>query len=153
MKGKTMFNKFVTIFFLFALLLLAFPVVAQEADSTATVDTTAVIIGAFVTVGVMALGVVFAAVSSGKNAVEAAKAGGESAVRGIISNKPISEWGEDRLNHVPASIRNAMTAIVDVFDPATASTQSDLDNKTQEWIRNLLDGNPETGAVDFDNTK
>jgi hypothetical protein len=148
-----MFNKFVTLFFLFALLLLAVPAFAQEPDSGATVDTTAVIIGAFVTVGVMALGVIFAAVSSGKNAVDAAKAGGESAVRGIISNKPISEWGEDRLSHVPASIRNALTAVVDVFDPATARTESDLDNKTQEWIRNLLDGNPETGAVNFEQPK
>lgn len=138
---------FILVALLFAFASVAF---AQGDETSAEVDVTAVIIGAFVTVAVMALGAVYAAVSSGKSVADAARAGGESAARGIITNKAIAEWSESRLNHVPPSIRRALLGVVDVFDPATAKTEGDLDNKTQQWIRNLLDGNPETGAVSFD---
>lgn len=138
---------FIVVVLLFAFSSVAF---AQGDEASAEVDVTAVIIGAFVTVGVMALGAVYVAVSSGKSVSEAARAGGESAVRGIITNKEISAWGEARLNYVPTSIRKALLSIVDVFDPATASSTSDLDDKTLDWIRNLADGDPNTGAVTFE---
>lgn len=121
---------------------------AQGDATSAEVDVTLVIIGAFVSIGVIALGAIFAAVSSGKSVADAARAGGESAVRGIITNNEIAAWSEDRLNHVPPSIRRVILDVVDVFDPATERSESDLDNKTQQWVRNLLDGDPNTGAVE-----
>lgn len=122
------------------------PVVVVEE----TANTTAIVIGAFVTIGIMALGVLWTSVQSGKTLVESVKTTAESGTRSVISSEPIAAWGEERLSHIPKPLREAIMSINDAFSPFTSRTTSDLDNKTQEWVRNMLDGNAETGAVGFD---
>lgn len=115
-----------------------------------TANTTAIVIGAFVTIGLMSLGVLWTSVQSGKTLVESVKTSAESGALSVISSEPIAMWGEERLSHIPKPLREAIIGINDAFSPFTSRTTSDLDNKTQEWIRNMLDGNPDTGPVNFD---
>lgn len=118
------------------------PIVIQQPTENSTTLLAAFVTIA-VTVGLMAL----TSVRQGQNLVEVVKLSATTGVQGVIGSEGISTSVEAGLSHIPESLRKAMVSIVDVFDPFTATTESNLDNQTQQWIRNVLDANPETGAV------
>lgn len=117
------------------------PIVIQQPENNTA------IIGLIVAVIMSPLMMGIVSVMNGRSIVEAGKLTAAGSVQGIISSAEVSQSVETGLNHIPESLRNVLASIVDVFDPLTATTQSDLDNRTQQWIKNMLDADPATGAV------
>lgn len=78
---------------------------------------------------------------------EAIKAGTTTGVRGVISDTGLSTTIEERLNAIPQQYRNFLMQFVNLASPITDTATITRD--AAQWIKNVLDGNAETGAVPF----
>lgn len=107
-------------------------------------DTLILALVSILTIGLMAL---YTAYRASGDTREAIKQGGRATVRSAIGNPVLSATLEERANHLPAPLRNGISTILDVYDPIAEATEDDLDDKTKQWIKNLLDNDPSTGAV------
>jgi hypothetical protein len=94
------------------------------------------------TVGIMAIVQV---IRNSGDIREAIRTGAEVGARNVISNPIVTARIEERLNHLPAPLREGISRIVDVYDPN--HTENTLDNDTKQWIKNVLDNDASTGAI------
>jgi hypothetical protein len=88
-----------------------------------------------------------AVLSSGGTAKEAVRSGATKGIRGIIGNEQLSATVEARLNAIPQDKREYLLQLIDLATPITDTSQISKD--AHQWIRNVLDGNTETGAITF----
>jgi hypothetical protein len=95
--------------------------------------------GGMVTVSVMSVH------NSGGTAKEALKAGAVSGIRGLISNPDLSGTIETRLLAIPEAQRKWVIELVNLASPITSTSTISAD--AAQWIKNVMDGNPDTGAV------
>ncbi len=73
--------------------------------------------------------------------------GGRISLRNAIANPALSTAIEARLTALPPAILDSVNRVLDVFDPLTDATVDTLDNDTKQWLKNLTDSNPDTGAI------
>lgn len=71
----------------------------------------------------------------------------ESTIERLITNRPLAAAVEDRLSRLPQSARETLTELTDLLDPLSERTE--LSKAAQLWIKNMLDGDPSTGAVNI----
>ena len=74
-------------------------------------------------------------------AVGAFMTGIEKLLRGLFVNEELTSRLEERAEtYLPKTLRDVLLNVIAVYDPIAPTTESDLDDKTQAWLRDVLDG-------------
>lgn len=122
------------------------PVVEPAPVEDGTVDSNIVVlistISSIVAVTVIAGVSVF---RSGGTAQAAIKASAEKGVRTLIGNEGLTSTIETRLLSIPQAQRNWLIELVNLASPLTDT--STISKDAAQWIVNVVDGNPATGAI------
>jgi hypothetical protein len=88
---------------------------------------------------------------NGGNVKDALRASAESGLRGILTNEGLSGTIETRLLSIPQKQRDWLIELVNLTSPLTDTSTISTDAAT--WVRNVLDGNLETGAIVAQSTR
>jgi len=71
----------------------------------------------------------------------------------VIANQQLATILEGRAEHIPVRVKQnilrTINLIFDIFDPSTDTTIDTVPEASRQWINHILDGDPETGAVDL----
>jgi hypothetical protein len=75
------------------------------------------------------------------------QAGATKSTYGIIGNETLSTTVETRLSAIPQDKRDFVLQFIDMVTPITDTNVVSKD--AAQWMKNMLDGNPQTGAITF----